>query len=425
MPSIRDRLRAGTRARRTLIAPGGSEPAPTRATGAMTARLVVAAFARWSLAVAYAPLKLLPTRRKVVMISREHPEIPEDFAALRDAIIRSDASIEVVILVRMVPPGIIAKVGYILHMFAQLYHAATSRVMVVDTYAIIASVLRHKRDLTIVQIWHALGAFKKFGLSILDQSEGRDGRLASAMRMHQGYDIVLASGEPARAPFAEALGTPEDRVVIAPLPRVDRLRDPAEAERVRARVFAAHPHLRGQRVAVFAPTFRLDGSVGADADALVTALAEHGVHTVVKLHPLMASDFGPGIDIAPGFSTQEMLQVADLFITDYSSALFEAAVLGVPTYFLAPDLDAFLASRDFYLDYRNDLPGPIAESVTALAEAVATGQATPERSAAFARRWVQVPGNPPPSAGSTPCADRIARLVLEAVESRSITLTEA
>ncbi|WP_396656701.1 CDP-glycerol glycerophosphotransferase family protein [Microbacterium sp.] len=399
----------------SAVAPGGSAPAPTRASGAMRLRLLVAAVARVCLTVVYAPMKLLPVRRKVVMISREHPEVPEDFAALRDAIARRDPTVRVVMLVRMVPPGYVAKLGYMLHMFAQLYHVATARVLVVDTYAIVASVLRHRDALTVIQIWHALGAFKKFGLSILDQAEGRDARLAKAMRMHEGYDIVLASGEDCRPAFAEAFGTPVDNIVVAPLPRVDRLRDPAVAAATRARVLAAHPHLREARTVVFAPTFRLDGGVTVDVPALQTALAAAGLHLVVKLHPLMSGRFGPEIDTAPGFSTQDLLHVADAFVTDYSSALYEAAVVGIPSYFLAPDLDEYLASRDFYLDYRRDLPGPIVADIPALVAAVTAGEATREDAAAFARRFVQVPSGAAPEAGATPCADAIAGIVLDAV----------
>ncbi len=401
------------------VAPGGSEPAPTRATGAMGLRLVVAAVARISLNLAYAPLKLLPTQRKVVMICREHSDVPEDFAALQSAIARQDPSIRVVMLIRMVPPGYLAKLGYALHMLSQLYHVATARVLVVDTYAIVASVLKHKRALTVVQIWHALGAFKKFGLSILGQAEGRDVRLARAMRMHEGYDVVLASAEDARAPFREALGTPLERVRDAPLPRVDRLRDPDEGARVRDRVLAAHPHLRGRRIAVFAPTFRLDGGVTVDAAALSAALAEIDVHVVVKLHPLMSGHFGETVDTAPGFSTQDLLHVADLFITDYSSALYEASVLGIPSYFIAPDLDEYLASRDFYLDYRTDLPGPVVHDIPHLAAAIASESATAMDAGAFARRWVQLPGGSAPEAGATPCADEIARLVVDGIRRPS------
>lgn len=401
-------------ARPTAAAPGGSAPAPTRAEDAIGLRLLVAHAARIGLNIAYAPLRLLPRRRKVVMISREHESVPDDFVDLKAAILRADPSVQVVTLVRMVPPGVLAKIGYSFHMLAQLYHVATSRVLVVDTYAMVASLLRHGPELTVMQIWHALGAFKKFGLSILDHEEGRDPRLAEAMRMHQGYDIVLASSEECRAPFAEALGTPIDRVVVAPLPRVDRLLAPQRQAQTRERIYDVHPHLRDARVAVFAPTFRLDGTVTVDATALARALEAIGIHLVVKVHPLMPVDFGPAVDVAPGFTTQELLQVADVFITDYSSALYEAAVLGIPSYFLAPDLDEYIASRDFYLDYRHDLPGPIVRDLDALTAAIAAAESTPERTQTFADRWVQASE---PGARPNSCADRIAQLVSERVRS--------
>jgi len=395
------------------VAPGGSTPVPTRASGKIWLRVLVAHAARIGLNVAYAPLRLLPRRRKVVMISREHTSVPDDFCDLEAAISRADPSIRVVTLVRMVPPGIIGKLSYALHMLVQLYHVATSRVLVIDTYAMVASLLRHGPGLEVVQIWHALGAFKKFGLSIIGREEGRDARLARAMRMHQGYDLVLASSEACRSAYADAFGVSPDRVAVAPLPRVDRLHDHVRTAATRERVFSVHPHLRGKKVAVFAPTFRLDGTVATDVNALVPALATHGIHTVVKLHPLMAGDFGPDVDVAAGFTTQEMLAVADLFITDYSSALFEAAELAVPSYFLAPDLDAYLASRDFYLDFRRDLPGPIVRDLRELLTAIEKNPATAQDAAAFAAHWIQHP----PLAEETlaPCADAIAHLVVDAV----------
>ena len=395
-------------------APGGSSPAPTRATGKMGLRLLVAHAARIGLNVAYAPLRLLPRRRKVVMISREHTTTPDDFVDIESAIRRADPTVRVVTLVKMVPPGVLGKIGYSFHMLAQLYHVATSRVLIIDTYAMVASLLRHGRGLTVMQIWHALGAFKKFGLSILGHDEGRDERLAAAMRMHQGYDAVLASAEGCRQPFSEALGTPVEKVLVAPLPRVDRMLDPVRSADTRERILTAYPHLRDARIAVFAPTFRLDGSVTVDVPALAHALGSIGIHLVVKVHPLMPQDFGGGIDTAQGFSTQDMLQLADVFITDYSSALYEAAVLGVPSYFLAADLDDYIASRDFYLDYRRDLPGPIVADVDSLVAAISAGEGTIEAARAFADRWVQVPDGDGEAA--TRCADAIAAMVLARIQ---------
>jgi len=400
-------------------APGGSSPTPTRASGAMGLRLLVAYAARILLNLGYIPLRLLPRRRKVVMISREHETVPDDFEDLAAAIHRADPGVEVVMLVRMVPPGYLAKIGYAFHMVAQLYHVATSRVLVIDTYAMAASLLRHGRGLTVMQIWHALGAFKKFGLSILDHPEGRDARLARAMRMHQGYDIVLASGEDCRPAFADAFGTDIEKVAVAPLPRVDRLLDARRAERTRERILATHPHLRNRRIAVFAPTFRLDGNVVIDMTELSRALNEIGVHLIVKMHPLMPDDFGREVETAPGFSTQEILDVADIFITDYSSTLYEAALLGISCYFLAPDLDHYVSSRDFYLDFHKDLPGPVARDIPSLVEAISKHEGTRERALAFATRWVQLPPVSAFHLGTPRCTAHIADLVLASCDPTS------
>lgn len=393
------------------VAPGGS-PAPTANARWVQPQLAVAWLARHTLAPVYAAFKLLPTQRKVVMISREHATVPADFKDLRRAIHELDPSLRVVTLVRMVPPGFVGKVRYAGHMLVQLYHVATSRVLIVDTYAIVASVLKHKEDLTVIQIWHALGAFKKFGLSILGKQEGRDARLATAMRMHQGYDLVLASSQACRSAYAEAFGVDIERVQVAPLPRVDRILDPQRAAHVRARFDAAHPEIADARVAVFAPTFRLDGTITVDVVELTRALAAHGIHTIVKLHPLMQPPATQGVDFGTGFSTQDLLHVADIFITDYSSALFEAALLGIPTYFLAPDMDEYLASRDFYLDYRKDLPGPITTSVPDLADAIGRGLADAEVSRQFGATWVEVPHDGRGNAPIGTCAEQIAQLIV-------------
>ena len=48
-----------------------------------------------------------------------------------------------------------------------MYYLATSKVCVLDGYCIPASILKHKKKLKIIQIWHASGAIKKFGYQIL------------------------------------------------------------------------------------------------------------------------------------------------------------------------------------------------------------------------------------------------------------------
>jgi CDP-glycerol glycerophosphotransferase (TagB/SpsB family) len=77
-----------------------------------------------------------------------------------------------------------------------------------------------------------------------------------------------------------------------------------------------------------------------------------------------------------------------VLVTDYSSVIFEFALLGRPMVFFAPDLDAYERERGFYLDYRRDLPGPVTQSTAELVAALraADPEADKARVAAFARR---------------------------------------
>jgi CDP-ribitol ribitolphosphotransferase len=82
--------------------------------------------------------------------------------------------------------------------------------------------------------------------------------------------------------------------------------------------------------------------------------------------------------------------VSDLLVSDYSSAIFEFALLGRPMAFFAPDRAAYERERGFYLDLDRDLPGPIFTETDALAAFVRAGAFDLERVRRFARDWFEV-----------------------------------
>ncbi|UJP09726.1 CDP-glycerol glycerophosphotransferase family protein [Microbacterium sp. KUDC0406] len=371
---------------------------------------IVAAYAaRLALTLVSLAMRVLPRRDKVTLLTRQSDRPPSDFALLKQAILRADPGVEVQMIAKMVPPGVIRKFGYAAHLLVEMYHVSTSRVLVVDGYSIIASATPRSDGLTVVQLWHALGALKKFGVSILGRRGGRDPKLAKAMRMHDGYDIVIASAERCRAPFADAFGVDVSKVVVAPLPRVDRLRDPAVAAKVRKRFEYLYPDLVGRKVALYAPTFRTEGlDPTVDPLDLTRAMADAGYATITKLHPLVPAPTGAGLRTAPGLSTQEMLLVADVFITDYSSAVFEAAVAGVPSYLIAPDRDEYTQRRDFYISFPDDLGLPLAETLDQLVQQVEEGAADAGTMERLLHEFVAVDD----SGGVTAAADRLAQVCL-------------
>ena len=180
---------------------------------------------RTCLQVIYAPMKLLPTRNKVTLISRQGDTPSIDFSMLASEFAATAPTWQVKTLTYEFHSSTARKLGYIPHVLTQMFHIATSKVVVLDTYCIPISALTHKRSLRVIQTWHAMGAIKKFAYSIVDKGEGASAGIAQSMHMHRNYDAVLASSTAAAPYFAQAFGVPLDKMAVAPLPRVDLLID--------------------------------------------------------------------------------------------------------------------------------------------------------------------------------------------------------
>ena len=68
----------------------------------------------------------------------------------------------------------------------------------------------------------------------------------------------------------------------------------------------------------------------------------------------------------------EILAGCDAFLTDYSSAAFDAAVMGVPVLIYADDYGEYEAERGKLLWNLRELPFPLAETNEELAKSLAT-----------------------------------------------------
>src|SRR5699024_4759296 len=62
----------------------------------------------------------------------------------------------------------------------------------------------------------------------------------------------------------------------------------------------------------------------------------------------------------------EIAIVSDLLVTDYSSLLFEYALLHKPMIFYAFDLETFKKNRGLTIDYENFVPVPVVNTNTEL-----------------------------------------------------------
>lgn len=329
----------------------------------------------WFLNIVYAFIKLFPTKKKVTMISRQSNIPSVEFEMIKKEIEARDPQIQVVLLCRTLDGGVKAtvfdKIRYAFHMFTQMYHIATSQVVILDTYCMVISILHHKKDLKIIQMWHSMGTMKKFGYTTLDTAEGSKSKLAYAMKMHQNYDYIFASAEAYKEHLASGFNCDISKIITMPLPRLDLLKSKEYARETRGKIYRKYPELQDKPTILYCPTFRKDETEfeGALRD-LSDAIDREKYNFVVKLHPLSKIRPEEGTVLAEEFSGFEMMFVADYFVSDYSCMVYEAAVLDIPLYFYNFDMDFYTDGRGLAIDYENELPGVISGDAAELVRSI-------------------------------------------------------
>ena len=212
--------------------------------------MILVKFGILVLNIIYFVIKLFPQRKRITFISRQSNKKSDDISLLEKEIKKRDSSIDVVVLCKKIEKGLASKVKYFFHMFKQMYYLSTSKVIILDGYCICASVLKKKKNTTIIQMWHALGAFKKFGLSIIDSEEGTSSKLSKVMKMHKNYDYILTSSSNTRRYFKDAFGYDINRVIVMPLPRVDYLTDKKRKKEVIKKVIKKYPQCKSKKTIV-------------------------------------------------------------------------------------------------------------------------------------------------------------------------------
>ena len=363
------------------------------------------------LEIAYIPLKLLPTRRKITFISRQSNKESIDIVMLKDAIRRNIPNCEVATLMKTLDTGVLNKILYGFHMIKQMYHIATSQIVILDTYCMTISLLHHKRSLVVIQMWHALGLMKKAGYCILDKPEGRSYSLAMAMKLHKNYNVIFASSEKCREAIGQVFGYPINNVYTFPLPRVDLIRNSEYVEKTKNAIIRKYPILEEKKTIVYAPTYRKNENfMQQQVEKLILQFPFEEYNLVCNFHPLSKMKItDKRVVMDTTFSTMELLTVATYVISDYSSIIYEAAIMEKPIIFFAFDLDEYRMDREFFIDYEKEVPGPVCRNVEELIHAIRYYQCDKELIQSFAEKYV--------SLSRKNCTDDIVRFLNKLIDS--------
>lgn len=246
----------------------------------------------------------------------------------------------------------------------------------------------------VINTWHGGGAYKKLASDLpgAGWTERRKTRVSA-----RNTDLFLSGSKAFTAHVIRGAFRFQGEVLEAGLPRNDLLLG-ADRQRITDQVRQLLDLDPAYSVVLYAPTFR-DTSQPIpeplDPDRLLAALtARFGGQWLLlyRAHKLDRGTLGTPLatasvrDVSAYPDMQELLCLADVLVTDYSSSIWDFALTRRPCWLYVPDLPRYQAGRGFYVD----LPEwqiPYARDNDALASLIS--QSGPEQAHLAASRHLE------------------------------------
>lgn len=256
---------------------------------------------------------------------------------------------------------------------------ATSKYIFLDDFYPMIYALKLRKGTELIQLWHAMGAFKTVGYSRMN----KEGGPSKHSLTHKNYTGTIVSSESIRENYAEAFGISIDKVHALGVPRTDIFFNEKYAERIKNKLYKKYPILKEKKVIIFAPTFRGNGQKSAhynfewfDLKKFSETFNKDYV-CIFKLHPFIKNKPDYDIENDPFYidltserEINDLLFVTDILITDYSSVIFEYSFFKKPVIFFTPDLEEYKNSRDFYYPLEKYTYGEVAKNFDELIKKV-------------------------------------------------------
>lgn len=302
---------------------------------------------------------LCPLDNEKVVFASARDNVPTgNLAALIKAYQTAYPQAHIVLDFKTYSYGLIGKLQYVLSLVKTTYHLKTARYFFVDNALFPVHVVKHREGTTVVQVWHATGIMKKFGLDTPVKERKVENRF-----LHKNYDYVIADSEPTCDAYSRAFGTQRERVLALGSARTDALLAPNAAKIAREKLLRKYPELAGKTLLLYAPTFRgfsaqKESARSLDVTSLKQALGS-SLAVLYKPHAVITPQASQAFDVVLDSKSDinDYLPGVDGVISDYSSIIFEAALLSKPLYKMCGDYASYNTQNGFYLDYLHDVPG--------------------------------------------------------------------
>ena len=238
---------------------------------------------------------------------------------------------------------------YYLSLYKQMFIIAKSKVVLIDGYNVTTSMLKHKKNTTIIQIWHALAAMKKFGYQSVGYEDGINPKLSKVLDMHKNYDYVISGSDFMKKPFSEAFNININNVTSIGTPFIDDLLK--NEDKAIEEAYKKCPQLKEKINIVYSPTFRRDGrnyikdviqSIDLDKyNLIITCHSKDEDKNILDNNKILDCSNIP---------YKILIRIADYIITDYSALSVEVAIVKTNILLYVPDLEKYEKENGLNVD---------------------------------------------------------------------------
>lgn len=230
--------------------------------------------------------------------------------------------------------------------------------------------IRNKQVL--INTWHGGGAYKRivYDNPSVNRSKFEKKFLTNKDEKHT---VFLSSCKTASEKVIESGLGHKGKILEIGSPRNDLFWSESKDEIVK-KVKDKYKIDNNKRILLYAPTFRDSKNLdiyNVDFELILEALNEKfGGEwlAMVRMHQLIEDNFRAASNVISAsdyFDMQDLLILADAFLTDYSSSIWDFALTMKPAFLYTPDISEYLGERNFYTEI-NSWPFEYAEGMDEL-----------------------------------------------------------
>ncbi|MDL5024278.1 CDP-glycerol glycerophosphotransferase family protein [Bacillus velezensis] len=273
-----------------------------------------------------------------------------------------------------------------LHLLKVVLILFKSKVVITDNYFLMTSVLNRRPQTTCIQVWHANGSLKKFGLEDVTNQNRPASDISRFKKVYRSFDFVTVGSDAMADVFKKSFGIRDGQLLKTGVPLTDVYYEEHKPEL---------KHKWPKKIILYAPTFRdydmQSFRLPFTEEQLTNAL--NGEYMLlVKLHPavlhqISASFESELIKNVSDMRLHDLLKAADILITDYSSVPFEFALLNKPIFFFTYDLEEYDQKRGLIDNYTSVIPGKACHDSEALLEEMTKKPFRAEEMKRFSDKW--------------------------------------